>query len=55
LSTFFDAEFTFARHGYLPERITYFYYEAGHMMYLHRPSLDNLMADVRGFIQGKEE
>lgn len=52
---FFDAEYTFARHGYLSERITYFYYEAGHMMYLHRPSLDNLMADVRGFIQGAEE
>jgi carboxypeptidase C (cathepsin A) len=49
---FFDAEYTFARHGYIPERITYFYYEAGHMMYLHRPSLDKLMADVRSFIKG---
>ena len=52
---FFDAEYTFARHGYLPERITYFYYEAGHMMYLHRPSLDKLMDDIRGFIQGLEQ
>jgi len=52
---FFDAEYTFARHGYLPERITFFYYEAGHMMYLHRPSLDKLMADVRGFIKGETE
>ncbi len=26
------------------------YYEAGHMMYLHDPSLDALMADLRHFI-----
>jgi carboxypeptidase C (cathepsin A) len=50
---FFDAEYTFARHGFLPERISYYYYEAGHMMYLHRPSLDKLMADVRSFIKGE--
>jgi len=49
---FFDAEYTFARHGFLPDRLAFYYYEAGHMMYLHRPSLDRLMADVRGFIQG---
>ena len=49
---FFDAEYTFARHGFLADRITFHYYEAGHMMYLHRPSLDRLMADVRSFMQG---
>jgi carboxypeptidase C (cathepsin A) len=48
---FFDAEYTFAGHGILPERVTLHYYEAGHMMYLHRPSLDQLMADVRAFIR----
>jgi carboxypeptidase C (cathepsin A) len=48
---FFDAEYTFARHGILPERITMTYYEAGHMMYLHRPSLERLMADARKFIR----
>jgi carboxypeptidase C (cathepsin A) len=47
---FFDAEYTFGRHAILPERITMTYYEAGHMMYLHRPSLDRLMADARRFI-----
>jgi carboxypeptidase C (cathepsin A) len=47
---FFDAEYTFARHGILPERVTMTYYEAGHMMYVHRPSLDKLMADIRHFI-----
>ncbi len=49
---FFDAEYTFARHGFLPERLTFHYYEAGHMMYLHRPSLDKLMADIRSFMHG---
>lgn len=48
---FFDAEYTFARHAILPERITMTYYEAGHMMYLHRPSLERLMADARSFIR----
>lgn len=48
---FFDAEYTFARHAILPERITMTYYEAGHMMYLHRPSLERLMADARAFIR----
>jgi carboxypeptidase C (cathepsin A) len=47
---FFDAEYTFARHGFLPDRVTFRYYEAGHMMYLHRPSLEQLMADVRAFM-----
>ncbi|MCP4901167.1 MAG: hypothetical protein GY906_29710 [bacterium] len=47
---FFDAEYTFARHGILPERVTMHYYEAGHMMYVHRPSLDKLMADIRDFV-----
>jgi carboxypeptidase C (cathepsin A) len=47
---FFDAEYTFARHGILKDRLTMTYYEAGHMMYLHRPSLDQLMADVRAFL-----
>jgi carboxypeptidase C (cathepsin A) len=48
---FFDAEYTFARHGILGERVTMTYYEAGHMMYLHRPSLDKLMADVRAVLR----
>jgi carboxypeptidase C (cathepsin A) len=47
---FFDAELTFARHGFVADRIRFTYYEAGHMMYLHRPSLDALMADIREFM-----
>jgi len=48
---FFDAEYTFANHGILPDRVTMTYYEAGHMMYLHRPSLDKLMSDLRAFMR----
>jgi len=48
---FFDAEYTFARHGILPERISWAYFEAGHMMYVHRPSLEALLARMREFIR----
>ncbi len=48
---FFDAELSFMRNGVVPERITYAYYEAGHMMYIHRPSLLKLMDDVRAFVR----
>jgi carboxypeptidase C (cathepsin A) len=48
---FFDAEYTFSARGFQRERLTFTYYEAGHMMYLHRPSLDRLMADVRAFLR----
>ena len=48
---FFDAEYTFANHGILPERVSFAYFEAGHMMYLHRPSLEELLAAVRCFIR----
>ena len=47
---FFGAELALTRNGVVPERITYEYYEAGHMMYLHHPSLEKLMADIRAFI-----
>jgi carboxypeptidase C (cathepsin A) len=48
---FFDAEYTFANHGILPDRVRFAHYEAGHMMYLHRPSLDKLLTDVRAFMR----
>jgi carboxypeptidase C (cathepsin A) len=47
---FYDAEYTFSRHGILKDRIEYTYYEAGHMMYVHGPSLERFMADVRRFV-----
>lgn len=46
---FFDAEFTFNRHGIDMSRVTMDYYEAGHMMYVHKPSLEKMAADMRAF------
>lgn len=47
---FFGAEMSLQRNGLVADRITYAYYEAGHMMYIHHPSLDKLNADIRAFI-----
>ena len=47
---FFDGEHTFARHGIDLGRVTMTYYEAGHMMYLHHPSFDQVAADIRAFL-----
>jgi carboxypeptidase C (cathepsin A) len=52
---FFDAEYTFARHGILPDRVRWAYFEAGHMMYVHRPSLDALLARMREFVRRGDE
>lgn len=49
---FFDAEITFARHGIVRERVAMKYYEAGHMMYLHDPSREAFLRDVRAFVAG---
>ena len=37
----------------LKKNITMKYYEAGHMMYIHKPSLVKFAGDVRGFYLGK--
>jgi len=47
---FFGAELAIQRNGVPYERVTRTYYEAGHMMYVHEPSLNKLAADVRAFI-----
>jgi carboxypeptidase C (cathepsin A) len=49
----FATEYTFSHMGLDPEvrenvRLTY--YEAGHMMYVHKPSLEQLAADLREFV-----
>jgi len=49
---FFGAEYALTRNGVVPERVTFEYYEAGHMMYVHEPSLQKLAADIRAFIAG---
>lgn len=47
---FFATENTFATNGIDPDRVTLTYYEAGHMMYVHHPSLEKLGDDVRAFL-----
>lgn len=46
---FYDAEYTFARHGIVADRVRMTYYEAGHMMYLHEPSRTAFLDDLRSF------
>jgi carboxypeptidase C (cathepsin A) len=50
ITPFFDAEYTFARHGIVRERVTMTYYEAGHMMYTHQPDLVKVAKDIREFL-----
>ncbi len=47
---FFDAEYTFSRHGIEREKVKMTYYEAGHMMYLHEPDFIKMSDDIRAFI-----
>ncbi|MPY88452.1 MAG: peptidase S10 [Luteitalea sp.] len=50
---FFATEYTFnhlAYDGDYRERVRLTYYEAGHMMYIHGPSLDQLKQDLATFI-----
>ena len=45
------AEYSLDRSGVDPARVTYKYYPAGHMMYAHHPSFDQLLTDLRYFIK----
>ncbi len=47
---FFGTEYTMAQYGIDPKRVTMDYFEAGHMMYIHHPSLEKLAKNVRQFI-----
>jgi len=47
---FFAAENTLATNGFIKDRTVKTFYEAGHMMYLHHPSLAQLSKDIRDFI-----
>jgi carboxypeptidase C (cathepsin A) len=49
----FATEYTVSHMGLDPEvraNVTLTYYEAGHMMYVHQPSLAQLATDLRNFI-----
>ncbi len=50
---FFATEYTFNHLSLEPElrrNVTMAYYEAGHMMYIHKPSLQKLYEDVKKFV-----
>lgn len=50
---FFASENTFNANGIDTSRVVFTYYEAGHMMYVHEPSLDQFVKDVRAFLRGE--
>lgn len=52
---FFATENAVAANGIDPDRVVMEYYEAGHMMYTHEPSLEKLAKDVRSFIRNGEK
>lgn len=52
---FFAAEYTFNHLGLKPEQkknVNFTYYESGHMMYIHKPSLGQLKRDADAFFTG---
>ncbi|MBN1272279.1 MAG: peptidase S10 [Candidatus Aminicenantes bacterium] len=54
---YFETEYTFSQiglNGEFKDRVTMGYYEAGHMMYIHKPSLIKLKEDLARFIKGNE-
>ncbi len=49
----FATEYTFSHMGLDPEvrdNVEMRYYEAGHMMYVHKPSLEQMASDLREFV-----
>ncbi|WCL53236.1 peptidase S10 [Gimibacter soli] len=48
---FFATENTFNDNGIDTAKVTFTYYESGHMMYAHEPSFQQLVKDVRDFIR----
>ena len=50
---FFAAEYALTRTGIPQDRITYSYYDSGHMMYIRDQDRSKLSADVRAFIRGR--
>lgn len=47
---FFATEYSMNHHGIDKSRLTMEYYDAGHMMYIHQPSLEQLTDDLRQFV-----
>ncbi|WP_417496821.1 S10 family peptidase [Maricaulis sp.] len=50
---FFAAELMFNQPGFDQDRVHFKYYEAGHMMYIHQPSLVDFTTDIRELITNR--
>ncbi|MBT0586173.1 serine carboxypeptidase [Alteromonas sp. SM 2104] len=50
VTPFFDAEYTLGRHDIPKQRVTYKYYDGGHMMYVNEEARLALLNDTRAFI-----
>lgn len=50
---FFAAELMFNQPGFDQDRVHFKYYEAGHMMYIHQPSLVEFTTDIRALITNR--
>ena len=50
-TTFFGAESALSQDGVVHERISYSYYEVGHMIFVHEPSRVLFLNDIRDFIR----
>jgi carboxypeptidase C (cathepsin A) len=50
---FFGAEYSLTRTGIPTDRVTYSYYDAGHMMYVRDADLAKLSNDIRAFIRAR--
>lgn len=50
---FFGAEYSLKRYGIPQDRITWKYYDAGHMMYIRDEDRTKLSADIREFIRAR--
>jgi carboxypeptidase C (cathepsin A) len=50
ITPFLDAEYTFSRNGIVTERVTFKYYEGGHMMYTHADDFPKVCRDIRDFL-----
>ena len=52
-TTVLAAEYNLSRPGIDASRVTVRNYDAGHMMYVHQPSLERMAADLRAFYEPK--
>ncbi len=50
---FFATDMAFAQVGFDRSRISITYYDGGHMMYTHQPSLEKLSNNIRNLIRGE--